>query len=108
MYLVKDLETLNLDSILIEIVEDLESVAGPGYYTSIYRPEDPGVHGQMPVRGIDRRCRHQGIGVAICLYINSRWQYDPARPTMDVAIFHKCDQYGWHIHLQSHPNTRRR
>ena len=108
MYLVKDLKVLNLHSILEEIVIELEAVAGPGLYTSAYRPGDEGVHGQMPVRGIDRRCRNAAIGNAIKEWINRKWEYDPDRPDMSCCIFHKVDEYGWHLHIQCHQNTRRR
>jgi len=108
MYLVKNLETLNLHPILIEIVNDLEEVAGPGLYTSAYRPGDDGVHGMIPVRGIDRRCRDSAIGNACKQYLNRKWVYDSDRPEMDVCIFHKISSYGWHLHMQCHPNTRRK
>ena len=108
MYLVKNLEVLNLHPILIEMMIELEAIAGPGLYTSAYRPEDSGVHGQMPCRGIDRRCRNAAIGNAIKEWVNYKWEYDFDRPDKQCCVFHKCEKYGWHLHLQSHPNTRRR
>lgn len=108
MFLVKDLEVLNLHPTLIEIIEDVEYVAGPGLYTSVYRPGDDGVHGTMPVRGIDRRCREAAMGNALKQHIDRNWRYDPDRPDMSCAKFHRCTEWGWHLHLQCHPNTRRR
>jgi len=108
MYLIKSLNVLNLHPILAEIVTELEAVAGPGLYTSAYRPGDPGVHGQMPVRGIDRRCRNAAIGNAIKQWVNFKWEYDHERPDKECCIFHKVDHYGWHLHIQCHSNTRRR
>ena len=108
MYLVKSLEVLNLHPILVEIVEDLEYIAGPGLYTSAYRPGDDGPHGTIPVRGIDRRCRNAALGNAIKQYLNNNWEYDSDRPDMVVCLFHKVDKYGWHLHIQCHSNTRRR
>ena len=108
MYLVKNLAVLNLHPILAEMIRELEVIAGPGLYTSVYRPGDSGVHGQMPVRGIDRRCRNAAIGNAIKEWINRKWIYDLDRPDMLCCIFHKCDEHGWHLHIQCHPNTVRR
>lgn len=108
MYLVKILDVLNLHPTLAEIVLELDAIAGPGLITSAYRPGDSGVHGQMPVRGIDRRCRNAAIGNAMKEWINRKWEYDPERPHLECCIFHKCEQYGWHLHIQAHENTRRR
>ena len=108
MKLIKDYTVLNLDPTLIAINEDIDAIGGEGVITSAHRPGDPGVHGQLPCRGLDRRCRNAGLGNAIKQYINRRWEYDPDRPEMEVCIFHKCDEYGWHLHTQTHKNTRRR
>ena len=75
--------------------------------TSIYRPDDPGsVHGKIPVRGIDLRCKSRSIGLMIESMVNAAWSYDPERPEMRACIYHDVGQ-GAHLHLQSHPNTRR-
>jgi len=115
MYLVKSLEVLNLHPILIIIVDEVEDVAGPRLYTSIFRPEDEGVHGTLPkLRGIDRRCRLYGIGMAIKRYVNNGWAYDPDnRPHKKCCKYHEVSDddgssLGWHLHFQCHPNTRRR
>ena len=108
MKLIKDYKVLGLHQILVEMLLELDEVAGPGVITSAYRPGDPGVHGQMPVRGADRRCRNSAIGNAIKQWLNRKWEYDPERPHLDVCIFHKCDEHGWHLHCQVHNNTTRR
>ena len=107
-FLVKNLEVLNVHPTLIEIWDEVDHISGPGVITSAYRPGDEGVHGQITVRGIDRRCRDAAIGNAIKQYVNGRWEYDPDRSHLECCIFHKCDRYGWHLHFQVHPNTVRR
>lgn len=74
--------------------------------TSLVRIGDPGVHGAMPLRGIDLRCRDRAKGKVIREMVNSRWQYDIKRPEKRCAILHGG---GWnlHLHIQVHPNTRR-
>lgn len=74
--------------------------------TSLYRINDKGVHGTLPLRGIDLRCHDEIVGKQVEDYINSRWQYDPARPEKKCCMYHDVGK-GAHIHLQSHPNTRR-
>jgi hypothetical protein len=75
--------------------------------TSLFRPGDKGVHGTIPVRGLDWRCRDAERGRVIEEAVNSRWQYDPNRPNMKCCMFHSVGQ-GWHLHLQVHPRTVRR
>lgn len=72
--------------------------------TSLYRMEDEGVHGTLPLRGADIRCQDRDLGEEIELAINGAWQYDPKRPEMKVCIFHDTGD-GPHLHLQVHPNT---
>lgn len=107
MYLVKDLAVLNLDPILINLTEWVSNECGLYLITSAYRPNDPRTHGTMPVRAIDFRLRASEVGPTIEKYINAHWEYDYLRPTMRCAIFHDTGR-GPHLHLQSHPNTRRR
>lgn len=40
-------------------------------------------------------------------HINSRWIYDPNRPALPVAYAKKHGN-AEHLHVQTHPNTRRR
>ena len=75
--------------------------------TSLYRINDNGVHGTLPLRGIDLRCRESDFGKLIEDYVNNKWIYDPDRPDMKCCIFHDIGQ-GAHIHLQVHNKTRKR
>jgi len=72
--------------------------------TSIFRIGDPGVHGTLPVRGIDLRCRIPSLGELITDITNRHWKYDPDRPEMTVAKCHDTGR-GLHLHIQVHPNT---
>lgn len=72
--------------------------------TSGYRPGDKGVHGAIPCRGRDLRCRDAFVGQAVCDFINRSWTYDPDRPELKVALYHG-EGMNAHIHLQVHPHT---
>lgn len=72
--------------------------------TSRFRMDDDGVHGQLPVRGLDLRCRAQEIGIAIEAYINKHWIYDPKRSGKKCCYLHGSGSE-LHLHLQVHPNT---
>jgi len=74
--------------------------------TSLFRMVDPGVHGQLPLRGIDLRQRKhdEGLGTKILASVNEKWQYDPKRPEIMCAKIHGVGLHR-HIHLQTHPNT---
>jgi len=74
--------------------------------TSLYRIDDPGVHGSLPLRGTDLRCRDISKGRVIREMVNSRWQYDHSRPEKKCCVLHG-EGYNLHLHLQVHPNTRR-
>jgi len=50
--------------------------------TSIFRMNDDGVHGQLPVRGIDLRMRDEAAGKCIEKFINDNWSYDPKRSSL--------------------------
>jgi len=75
--------------------------------TSIFRMDDDGVHGTLPVRGIDLRMRNYIVGKVIESEINSSWEYDPNRPGKKCAKLHGEGSH-MHLHLQVHPNTKRR
>jgi hypothetical protein len=72
--------------------------------TSRHRIDDPGVHGQLPVRGEDLRCRVREIGLAIEAYINKNWTYDPKRLGKKCCFLHG-EGSNLHLHLQVHENT---
>ena len=74
--------------------------------TSLYRINDKGVHGTLPLRGLDMRCRDNGLGLLVVKYVNSRWCYDSKRPRKVCCVFHDAGN-GYHLHFQTHPKTRR-
>ena len=90
---------------LRKLIEWLEDSTGLEFTeTSRFRMNDDGVHGQLPVRGIDLRCRAQEIGIAIEAYINKHWIYDPKRSGIKCCLLHGSGS-NLHFHLQVHPNT---
>jgi hypothetical protein len=95
-----------IDPKLRQMFDDLEQFMGELTITSLYRIGDSGVHGQLPLRGIDVRCTDPARGDLAENYMNALWQYDPARPDIKVCIFHDVGQ-GAHIHLQCHHNSMR-
>jgi hypothetical protein len=72
--------------------------------TSLFRMDDDGVHGSLPLRGTDLRCHSDKVGYEMEAEINAHWVYDPARPEMKVAVYHDTGR-GKHLHIQTHPNT---
>ena len=73
--------------------------------TSGFREGDAGVHGTMPLRGLDIRSTVFKNPQQICDDINKEWIYDDKRPDKKVAIYHNVGK-GLHIHLQIHSNTK--
>ena len=108
MVLIKDFSVLNLHPMLEQIAEDIEKEFGPGVYTSIHRPGDSGVHGTIPVRGLDRRCRDHTRGATIQAWVNTWFEYDAKRPELKCCIFHKVPMGAFHLHFQAHDNTQKR
>lgn len=94
---------LKLRYILLEI----ETEFGQKVFTSLFRINDPGVHGTLPLRGADLRERNQLVGNVIKGWVNSRWVYDASRPEKKVCKFHDTGK-GLHIHVQVHRNTERK
>lgn len=96
-----------INSLLREIVIEEEANLNDEFtVTSLYRMGDSGVHGQLPLRGIDVRCYDVKKGNYIADMVNSRWQYDFNRPWIKVCMFHDVGK-GAHLHFQVHGNTRR-
>ena len=95
-----------IDKILKLVISDKEKAFGVGVITSLYRVGDKGVHGTLPLRALDERCRHKPTGTMIEDYINSKWTYDPDRPEMRVCMYHDVGK-GPHLHYQVHPKTIR-
>ena len=99
------LEFINLT--LRQICKFVEELTGlEPTITSLYRLNDDGVHGQLPLRGIDLRIRLFDVGEKIEAMVNNEFVYDPGRPGMKCAVLHGLDD-GLHLHLQVHPNTVR-
>ena len=81
-----------------------------GTITSLYRipvGTPKSVHEVMKLRGIDERCHIIPLGNEIKKTLNSRWIYDPRRPTKKVCRFHDVG-LGLHLHYQVHYNRTRR
>jgi len=96
-----------IDVTLRQIVKDLEDHFRVEFEaTSLFRIDDPGVHGQLPLRGTDLGCKDKNLGLVVQRYVNSRWCYDSRRPRKVCCKFHNSGN-GYHLHLQSHPSTRR-
>ena len=94
-----------IDLTLRKILTEIERVTGIEFtVTSLYRIDDDGVHGTLPLRGTDLRCRSKAVGEFLRDWINARWIYDPARPSRDVCIFHDTGS-GYHLHIHVHPAT---
>ena len=103
---IKQLEFI--DPQLRKIVVWLEKITGMTFtITSLYRIGDGGVHGRLPVRGIDLRCRNRVVGEGIETLVNACWIYDPQRTVHNCALLHGKGA-NLHLHLQTHPNTIRR
>jgi len=96
-----------IDPKLREVLKDVADQFGPGVITSLYRIGDDGVHGTLPLRGVDERCLDRYLGNLKVLYVNSRWFYSSEHPNLNCALCHDVGQ-GLHMHYQVHPETRRR
>lgn len=93
--------TLSLRKMALDVEEHF---AQEFTVTSLYRIGDYGVHGQLPLRGIDLRCLDPVFGAEVENYVNAKYIYDPKRPLMKACMFHDIG-HGAHLHLQVHPNT---
>lgn len=67
--------------------------------TSLYRINDPGVHGTLPLRGVDLRMRSEELGKKVAQLINDSWVYDPKRTQLNCALAHGLGS-NYHLHLQ--------
>lgn len=100
---IKQLEFI--DAKLREMALWLEEKTGLKFkITSLYRIGDTGVHGVLPLRGIDLRCRNKETGITLEALINKSWIYDSSRPEKKCCLLHG-DGSNLHFHLQVHPNT---
>lgn len=95
---------------LRELVEDLNGEWGPLTVTSLFRMNnESSPHGVLPLRATDFRCWNEQRGRDISNWVNNRWIYDPTRVHMVCCMFHGSGQgLHNHVHVQVHPNTRRK
>lgn len=90
---------------LREVMRDLEDEFGDQVITSLWRKE--GVHGTIPLRAVDLRCRNMAHGREIERWVNDKWIYDPTREGFEVCLYHDTGQ-GIHLHVQVDEHTLRR
>ena len=94
--------------ILREMIRSVEDETGFEFtITSLYRLNDTGNHGTLPLRAMDLRCRSMAYGAAIEEWVNNHWLYDLDRDHLQCCMIHDSGQ-GLHFHFQVHPNTVRR
>jgi hypothetical protein len=103
-----DIKQLNFIHVKLRaILTFLEIATGLQFtITSLYRIGDRGVHGQLPLRGVDLRIRSRSFGKIIVKLINKTWKYNSSRPKLKCAILHGKGS-NMHIHLQVHDKTMR-
>lgn len=112
MIQVKDTDVLrallcvSYDSMLIDIIAWIEKEFGYVLLTEGYRG-GTGVHSTNPCRGIDIRDRVYEDPAYVVAEINKHFGYDPDRSQKLCALWKDSGQ-GWHIHLQTHPNSYRK
>ncbi len=88
------------------VIETQKKVGMIFTVTSLYRIGDEGVHGQLPLRGIDVRVRSRAVAQEIAHIVNAFWEYDYSRPEKQCCIAHGKGG-NFHLHFQTHPNTKR-
>jgi len=115
-------ELQNVQPELREILEDALN-HWPGdtmEITCIYRTQEEeeaaggktGVHRTTPHRAVDLRVKNLGLNFqgkadAVAEVLNDLWRYNEAKPNLKVAVS-KPHGSGPHLHVQSHPHTKRR
>ena len=90
---------VNLHIKLANMLLWTQKTFGEVVITSAYRMDDPGVHGQNPLRGLDIRSYIYDDPTRVARLINEAWIYDLDRVTKTCALFHNSGK-GDHIHLQ--------
>jgi len=94
-----------IDIKLRKLAVSVESYLGDEQtITGLYRIGDNGVHGTLPLRGLDLRCQDDELGEKIARYVKSHYVYDPKQPDKNCCLYHNVG-WGKHIHLQVHDNT---
>ena len=96
------------DPMLVEIIASIEGQF-PGICITEGWRYGVGVHSIEPCRGIDLRSRDYSKRTleALVNYINDNWIYDSERLDMKCVLVHDVGR-GIHLHIQVHPNTRRK
>jgi len=112
MISIKDTDVLaevmyRFDPILWDIIAFINEIEHNTVITSGHRSGDKGVHGTDPCRAVDIRSWCLLFPEKIVEAVNTHWEYDYKRPYMNCALLHDAGS-GEHIHLQVHPNTKRR
>jgi len=108
-YVLRDLLSVPTEETLLDILFWLDlQVPGKVIITSGPRKDDDGVHGTNPSRGIDIRSWVFRSPEQVVGMINAEWEYDYERFDKQIAKYHRTETGAFHIHLQSHKNTRRR
>ena len=96
-----------IDKTLRLILVDIEAHTGLEFtITSLYRMNDGGVHGTLPLRGVDLRMRDESIGHELEKYINFKWMYS-VEIGKQCALLHGRG-FNLHLHIQTHKDTRLR
>lgn len=95
----KGIDVIGLHPALCRLAQWVGDGFGLRLITSASRPGDSGVHGALPVRGLDLRCRDQALGRRVERAVRAAWVYDPARPWLHAALYHDAGS-GLHLHLQ--------
>lgn len=98
------------DPKLIEVMSWLFSNETSGVITEGYRKKrhNNDLHGIIPVRAIDIRSWCYKYPGNVVTSINNEWSYDDTRPNKKVALYHTAKGGAPHIHIQVHPNTKRK
>ncbi len=97
-----------MDLRLRQVLRYLEKKTGLAFtITSLYRINDSGVHGVLPLRGTDLRMRSLEVGQECEKLVNAAFEYDPERSDKHCAVLHGQGA-NLHLHIQTHSRTSRR
>jgi hypothetical protein len=102
----RNFATVSLHKAMQEFLIWFRKTFGEPFITGAFRDGDLGVHGTIPLRGLDFRSYIYTNPQNVVDTINQIWSYDFKRPGKMCAILHDTGK-GNHIHLQVHPNTRK-
>ena len=104
MYSVDIYQLEFISQTLRDMLKSIEDEFGSQVITSLFRINNSGVHGALPLRGVDLRARNHSLAEVMVSWINSHWFYDPTRPELKCSLAHG-EGWAYHIHLQVHPKT---